>query len=142
MITTSALLFIGDEPLIHRGEVEGETAPLFVVLLMQNFLLGHLNCAMLLRHATSTQWNPLTNRVFIFTNVFAIGIIIACYAMGGKGLDIMTWIWVLFWLQLAGTFHFVVFAIREMSEALGVPFFTTWDPEAKKETELKESEQA
>lgn len=98
-------------------------------------MLGHLNFAVILRHVTKQQWNPLVNRVFIFTNVFSIGIIIACYAMGGKDLDVMTCIWVLFGLQLVGIIHFIVFAIREMSEALGVPFFTTWDPEKKKELE-------
>ena len=56
--------------------------------------------------------------------------------MGGDKLDIMTCIWVIFGLQFVGICHFVGFAIREMSQALGVPVFTTWDPEAKKETEL------
>jgi hypothetical protein len=134
MITTSALLFIGEDPLINKKDVQGEVSPLFVVLLTQNFLLGHMNFALILRHVTKLQWNPLRNRVFIFTNVFSIGVIIASYAMGGK-LDISTCIWVLFGLQLLGICHFVVFAIREMSEALGVPFFTTWDPEKKKEIE-------
>lgn len=135
MVTTSALLFIGDAPLINRKDVQGEISPLFVIFLTQMFLLGHLNFAIILRHVTATQWNPLINRVFIFTNVFSIGIIIACYAMGGSELDIMTCIWALFWLQLVGICHFIIFAIREMSEALGVPFLTTWDPEKKKEIE-------
>jgi len=90
-----------------------------------------MNFALILRHVTKLQWNPLRNKVFIFTNIFSIGIIIASYAMGDK-LDIFKCIWVLFGLQLLGISHFVVFAVREMSEALSVPFFTTWDPEEKK----------
>ena len=136
MITTSALLFIGEEPLINKKDVLGEVSPLFIVFLVQNFLLGHMNFALILRHVTKLQWNPLRNRVFIFTNVFSIGVIIASYAMGDDKLDIFTCIWVLFALQLLGICHFVVFAVREMSEALGVPFFTTWDPEKKKENDL------
>jgi len=97
LLTTSALLFIGEEPLINRKDVQGEVSPLFVVLCIQNFLLGHLNFALILRHVTKMQWNPLTNRCFIFTNVGAIAIIIASYAIGPK-LDLMTCIWVLFGL--------------------------------------------
>jgi len=34
LLTTSALLFIGDEPLINKKDVAGEVSPLFVVLLI------------------------------------------------------------------------------------------------------------
>jgi len=54
--------------------------------------------------------------------------------MGGK-LDIMTCMYVLFGLQALFVLHFIISAIWEMADALGIPAFTTWDPEKKKETE-------
>ena len=95
LITTGALLFIGEKPLMYKKTVLGEMSPMFIVLLLQNILLGHLNFSLIMRHVTNTQFNPLANKVFIFTNLFSIGIIITSFVTGGK-LDILTWIYVMF----------------------------------------------
>jgi len=75
--------------------------------------------------------------VFIFTNIFAVGIIITSFAMGAKFTqqDIMTCMYVLFSIQAVLVLHFIISAIWEMADALGIPAFSTWDPEAKKEIE-------
>lgn len=129
MFLTSALLFIGEEPLIYEKVTLGMTSPLFLVLLLQNLLLGHLNFALILRHVTKKQFNPLANKTTIFTCCFCLGVIISEYVLTITKESMMNIIWALFWIQMVGICHFIVYAIREMSEALGVPFFTTWDPE-------------
>jgi phosphatidylglycerophosphate synthase len=52
IVLTSALLFIGESPLINQKQVEGDVSPFYIVMLTQLFLLGHMNFALIMRHVT------------------------------------------------------------------------------------------
>ena len=94
-ITTSSLLYIGESPLIYKNVHDGEINPLFVILLMQNFLLAHLNFSLILKLVTFRSFNPFRNRLFIFMNVYIAGIYLACIVTRGK-IDILKCVYVLF----------------------------------------------
>ena len=51
---------------------EGQLPPLLTILLLQNFLMAHMNFSVILCHVTSTVFNPFKNKILLFTITYVV----------------------------------------------------------------------
>lgn len=59
---TSALLFVGEHPMIMDSESNG----LFLVCLLQCLLMQHMTCHIQISHCTKQRYSALDNRLYVF----------------------------------------------------------------------------
>ena len=127
LASTLVLLYMGEQPLANAVVRDGHLNPTFLVLVLQSMMLIHLNLCIYVAHAGKSSFNPFRNRLFLFFNIFVLGIYVMDKIVNGK-LNILDFIKVLFVIQFLAQTHFVVNVFQELKSAMRIPIFSAYDP--------------
>lgn len=122
LVATTSLGFMGKNPISQMEIKAGDSNPIFYLICLQNMLMQHLSCSIMLCHVTKKKYSPFNNKLLLFILV-AIFAIYCLDKLSDGNLNMPYCIYTLLAATLVCQCHFIVVLIQEMCDALGIKAF-------------------
>lgn len=131
-----SLAFIGEKPAISNDGKPGELSKMFLITVLQCFLMQHLTAELMLCHLTKAPYFPYKNKLnmaMALSSLVVSGIWIVSPTFYEANVDLMTLLCIMLVVTVLCQWHFLLNTVSELANALNIQVFRV-----KKQTKLKE----
>ena len=138
MLITTSLAYIGEKPFMHNPTPKGELSTLFLMIVLQNFLMQHLTCYMMVCHCTKQIYSPLNNRLNNFV-MFCTTAVVTLSQVAPKVFndhkDIKKFLIMMLIVVFICQWFYILNIVKEMAQALKINVFRVKEKPAKDKSE-------
>lgn len=120
------LAFIGSKPFISNDGQPGQVSTMFLITVIQGFLMQHLTCDVMLCHLTKQRYSPFGNRLNVAmcaSSLFVTAIWFASPDFYERHIDLFRLICIMLGLTVICQWHFLLNTVSEIAHALGIFVF-------------------
>ena len=121
--SSSAILFVGKEPLINNDLKSEWVTPFFIVFLSQQIMWSHMNFTVDVCSSTNMRYSAWNSRFCKLTIGYSTLICIAISIFDASRLFKLVSLYLLLLLAVASYAHFAINIAYEMCDELGIRFF-------------------
>lgn len=121
--SSTAILFVGKEPLISNDDMSEWVTPFFIVFLYQQIMWSHMNFTVDVCSSTNMRYSAWNSRFCKLTIVYSSLICAAIIIFDATRLFKLVSLYLLLLLAVASYVHFAYNIAKEMCDELGIRFF-------------------